>query len=118
MLLGKIQMNQTHENFINSIIKRALIYYSTRSNVILDATHCKIKYLEEIKQVVTDFGLDFEIVVIFFNVSYNKQRIRNLKRFLLTGIWIPSSVSKNMNKNYLELKSQINPDGKSYIFYE
>jgi predicted kinase len=72
------------------------------TNIIIDNTNCKQIYIDKIKKNLNkDFN--WNIVVIRFDISLRKAKIRNIFRYLKTGKYIPNEVMNNMYKNYNKL---------------
>lgn len=71
--------------------------------IILDNTHCKEKYINEI---ITKYGNEFNITIKFLDISLTRAHIRNVKRYLRTGKWIPFSVINNMYENYNKINRE------------
>ena len=65
-------------------------------NIIEDIQNKTIK-----KNLNKDFN--WNIVVIRFDISLRKAKIRNIFRYLKTGKYIPNEVMNNMYKNYNKL---------------
>jgi len=66
-------------------------------NLILDNTHCKEKYIDEI---ITKYSKFANIEVIFFDISLTWAYIRNVLRYIKTDKWIPFAIINSMYKNY------------------
>jgi predicted kinase len=65
--------------------------------VILDNTHCREKYINEI---VEKYYEDHIIMIKFFDISLINALFRNILRYCFTGKWIPINIIRNMYKNY------------------
>ena len=63
-------------------------------NVVLDNTNCQVKTINDI---LKDAPNGVNIRWIVFDVPVWKQRYRIIKRWIKGGIWIPASVTENMN---------------------
>lgn len=85
-------ITEKFDDIMDSCIENNLIQY-----VILDNTHCKEKYLDNL---ITIYGQVFDIHIIFFEVNLRKAYLRNIIRFVKTGKWIPFGIIKNMYYNY------------------
>lgn len=85
-------ISQKFDEIMDSCIENNLI-----KNVILDNTHCKEKYLDNLIMI---YGKVFDIQIIFFEVNIYKAHFRNVMRFIKTGKWIPCSVLNTMYKNF------------------
>ncbi len=83
------------DEIMDSCIENELINY-----IILDNTHCKEKYLDNL---ITIYGQIFDIHIIFFELTLKKAYLRNILRFIKTGKWIPFYVIKNMYHNYSKI---------------
>lgn len=117
MFKGKyVSGNPLVENQVNEAFK-AIAYnaYANNLNLIVDATHCKMKYINDIKNYLKDYKT-IRYSYIVFSVPYWKQRVRNFFRYLKTGIWIPKEVSNNMNKNFLVTKELLKDE--QYLVYK
>jgi predicted kinase len=106
MLRGKyVSGHQATEAMCTHLVEKGMrIALRLGMDVILDATHCKWKYIEDSKALAPQ-GVKFEYVIC--DVPYWKQRWRNFWRYLKTGIWIPSGVSKAMDRNFRETLKRI-----------
>lgn len=67
-----------------------------RGTFIVDNTNCKKIYIDRLKEIHPDWPY----TIIRFDCTLNQAYYRNIKRYLLTGKWIPIAVIKNMKKNY------------------
>lgn len=106
----RYKQNNKQEIFISKQNTKALVFYLMRGdNVILDNTHCKEKYIDEI---INKYGKDNKIEIKFFDIPLWKAHYRNIIRYFKTGKWIPIKIMNNMYKNY----KQINR--KKYAKYE
>lgn len=72
-------------------------YVKNGYNIILDNCHTKEAYIDEYIKRKPD---DYKIEVVFFDIPLWKAYYRNVKRWILTGKFIPFSVIKNMWINY------------------
>ena len=81
------------ERFYNQV-------YLQTSDFIVDNTNCKQGYINKIKE---NLPVHFEVEIIKFEAGLLKSYYRNIKRWLLTGKWIPFKVIKDMKKNYKNL---------------
>lgn len=95
---GNYVYNQRNENRVTAIADAQYdLAVQAKRDIILDNTHCKPGYLDiAIKHKPAGYSLK----VIFFDCPLWKAYIRNVKRWLQTGKWIPVKVIKNMKKNY------------------
>jgi predicted kinase len=71
--------------------------------VILDNTHCKEKYIDEI---INKYSKDCNIKIKFFDIPLWKAHYRNIIRYFKTGKWIPIKVMNQMYKNYNKINKQ------------
>lgn len=69
-------------------------------DIILDNTHCKEKYIDE---VINNYSKYMDIKIIFFEISLFEAHVRNVLRYMKTGKWIPIAIINNMYKNYNKL---------------
>lgn len=65
--------------------------------VILDNTHCKEGYIDEI---IKKYGKEYNIEITFFEISLLKAHYRNIVRYFKTGKWIPFKIMNQMYKNF------------------
>lgn len=111
MIWGEFSIRD--ENLVTDIqdetIHVALAY---EKHVIIDNTHCKVKYIEDIKKRYPEQ----RIVVKFFEAPPFLLHMRNIWRYLRGGVWIPFKVMKTMIKNYKNVKSHYNPTDGFLIF--
>lgn len=117
MMLGKIDINNGFvEQAINEVTKNIVQRCMwAECDIIVDATHCKPRYITEIKNMVPMPGptgvkpnVTFKYVVC--DVPFWKQRWRNFWRWAKTGIWIPRQVSIAMDRNFRHTLEQIRAD--------
>jgi len=74
---------------------------SKQYDIILDNTHCKEAYIDS---VIKKFEkTNYEIKVLFFDISLTKTFIRNIFRYIKSGKYIPWKVIKEMKKNYQKI---------------
>ena len=84
------------ERFYNQV-------YLQTSDFIVDNTNCKESYINKIKENLTKDTDGWLVIIKQFEVSLWESYYRNVKRWLLTGKWIPFKVIKDMKKNYKNL---------------
>lgn len=99
----KYKPTKVYEEHVTSVYNYNLEYFlSSRlyDYVILDNTHCKEKYIDEI---IRKYGADHNIQIEFFDVNLFKAQFRNIGRYLLTGKWIPIKIITQMYKNYKKI---------------
>lgn len=72
------------------------------SIIILDNTHCKEKYIDEIIKQYSNHN----IVIKYFDISLFKAHYRNIIRYFKTDKWIPIKVMNQMYKNYNKINKQ------------
>jgi len=87
-------------NKFSNLLKQYLSFDNT--NVILDNTHCKEKYIDEIINKYPNCN----IIIKFFEISLLKAHYRNIVRYFKTGKWIPFSVMNQMYKNYNKINKK------------
>lgn len=96
MLKDSLRVGSDREALITriseSIVKESL---ESGNKVILDNTHCKNKYIEEI---CAKFPNEQYIVVYFIEPMW-KLKLRNILRWIKTGKWIPPHVIDQMDIN-------------------
>lgn len=104
-LCGKyknIPFTKEFEQKVTTIFDNTLSDLMVRhKDIVLDNTHCKKGYIDAAIQKFK--GTDYEIYVIFFDIPIWKAYLRNFKRGLLTGKWIPKKVIKQMLSNYKKI---------------
>ena len=91
------------DEIMDHSIENPLIKY-----IIIDNTHCKEKYLDNLIKI---YGKVFDIQIVFFELTLFKAYYRNFVRFFKTGKWIPINVIKNMYSNY----NKINKSKYKYL---
>lgn len=94
--------NSKDEDWITEIYNLDLQNMVAGGNydIILDNTHCKEKYIDEI---IKKYSAHANIKVIFFDISLIESHIRNVLRYIKTGKWIPIAIINSMYKNYNKL---------------
>lgn len=107
MLRGKWTQEKTIEYLVN-LVTEMIIKSSIKlgMSVIVDATHCKAKYIYAIKDLVPK-DADVQIEYIVCDIPYWKQRLRNIWRNIKHRIWIPKHCSINMHKHFQHIKGLI-----------
>jgi len=98
---GKNQYTKASEDFVtrkfsdrvNNLLNRKAV-----CKIILDNTHCKEKYIDEIINRYERIGVNIKIK--FFDISLSKAHYRNVVRYFKTGKWIPIRIMNQMYKNY------------------
>ena len=81
---------------------KTLINDLTTEVIILDNTHCKEKYINEIIKKYSEHNIKIK----FFDISLWKAHHRNIIRYFKTGKWIPIKVINQMYKNYNKINKQ------------
>lgn len=101
-LFGSWVVSRHMENVITEI-QNQIIETLIKNNVslILDNTHCKMKYIQE---VIDNFGTNCDIIFKVFDVDEHTLHARNEYRGKIDGKYIPDIVMENMIKNFKELK--------------
>lgn len=74
-------------------------------NVIIDNTHCKMKYIDDI---VKTYGDNNDIIFKVFDVDAHTLMVRNHYRARVDGKYIPENVMENMINNFNDLKENFN----------
>lgn len=87
-------ITELQDQLIETLIKNNV-------NIILDNTHCKFKYIQE---VIDKFGDRCDIVFKVFDVDTHTLLARNEYRGKIDGKYIPDTVMENMIDNFNELK--------------
>lgn len=87
------------EKYITQVFNEVLNnYIAAKFNIILDNTHCKEAYLKEALKRFD--GTNYSVKVKFFDLPLWRAFLRNWKRRLQTGKYIPWNVIKSMKTNY------------------
>ena len=111
MMLGFVDTNNGFvEQSINELTKYTVhrcVY--ANMDLIVDATHCKPSYINQIKNLVPA-GMLVNYNYVICDVPYWKQRWRNFWRWAGGGGWIPRDVSKNMERNFRNTLELIKAD--------
>lgn len=96
MLRSSLKVGQQLEDVITGIssyiILKALF---NKKSIVLDNTHCKNKYIEDI---CSKFPNE-EYIVKYFVEPIWKLKLRNILRWIKTGKWIPPHVIDQMDIN-------------------
>lgn len=101
MLKGDGKFNNQVELLATNLTNKMIDDCETLGcNVVLDNTHCKIKYLSTIRGLFPKA----EIKIKLFDQPLWKLKLRNRIRFIKTGVWIPDDVINTMYKNFERLK--------------
>ena len=101
-LFGSWVVSRQMENIITDIQNQMVnTFIKNNVNVILDNTHCKMKYIQE---VIDFFGSTSDIIFKVFDVDEHTLHARNEYRGKIDGKYIPDIVMENMIKNFKELK--------------
>jgi len=69
------------------------------TKIILDNTHCKEKYIDEIIRKYPNCYIKIK----YFEISLFKAHIRNIIRYFKTDKWIPLKIMNQMHKNYKQI---------------
>lgn len=100
------KQNSAQEDIVTEHFTRKLeqfIFFNDR-HLIVDNTHCKEKYIDDILKKVRLYSKDriepIKVQIIFFDIPLYKAYYRNIVRYLGTGKWIPFEVIKAMKKNF------------------
>lgn len=104
----KYTYNAKNEELVTKLYNECLDKYIMSSNpnsqiIILDNTHCKEKYIDEI---ISKYENITNISIKFFDISLYKAYYRNLMRYFKTGKFVPFSIITNMYKNYKLINKQ------------
>lgn len=105
-MLGFKKYNHKKESLVHYLLLKGVDVF--QDDVVVDNTHTSLKYF-------IDFYSYSPVTVILFITSYWKQRLRNFKRYLFTGFWIPKKVAKRMNKNFSKLQEKLELLPKHWI---
>lgn len=100
------QYTKESENKVTEIFHKSmetyLRYLTDDLILILDNTHCKEKYIDNIINNYSNYNIE----VKFFDISLLKAHYRNIIRYFKTGKWIPIKVMNDMYKNYKKINKQ------------
>lgn len=113
MIKGHYVCNNTiAEKIINKLI-HIMIDEAILNNqdIVVDATHCKFSYM---KDILDSYGTICPFKVVLFDVPTWKLKMRNVLRYMKTGIWIPTKVIDNMVKNFKLLDTYLADNLKPY----
>jgi len=100
--LDRWSTNKKIENVITEIQHCSIkSFLDVGMNVIIDNTHCKMKYIDDI---IEKYGNDHDITFKVFDVDSHTLMVRNEYRARIDGKHIPENVMENMIKNFNELK--------------
>ena len=107
----KYKMSKEGEQHVTDSFNNHFEYFTKyNDNIVIDNTHCREKYLDEVIEKLQ--SKHYRIYIKRFDTPVWLCRIREVKRRFFTGKKVPHSVIKNMHKNY----KQINWDKyKKYI---
>lgn len=96
------------EKTINLITEQMIqLACASLKNVIIDATHCKVRYINDIKRMIPE-GCPVEFkYVLAENLPLWILKLRNIKRYIQTGVWIPKKVMENMYHNFQLIRQKI-----------
>lgn len=105
-LFGSWVVSNQMENVISDIQKQMIMtLINNNINIILDNTHCKMKYIQ---QIIDDFSHTSDIIFKVFDVDKHTLYARNEYRGKVDGKYIPDTVMDHMIKNFIELKDSFN----------
>lgn len=97
------KQNKRDEKYITTRFNMEVgMLLSSGYDVILDNTHCKEGYIDEI---IAKYP-DYDIQIKFFDIPLWKAYLRNIIRYIEWGKWIPFKVIKNMKKNYNKINRE------------
>lgn len=112
MLRNKGLCHYSVENIINGLqyhaIDRAL---EAGKDVVIDNTHCKVKYIEDITR---RYDKQADICVEVFYTSLWKLKLRNIWRKVTKGIWIPPRVIDAMYTNMKDVVKYLDTHKDDY----
>jgi len=100
MINGRYILNPNLEKLVDKIHEEIfIIAQNAGKNIILDNTHAKAKYIIS----AIDKHKECVYTLRFFTAPLWKLKLRNIIRYFKTGVWIPTKVIENMDKNILDL---------------
>jgi len=103
MQFNKENLERTEEVKLSKVVKQMVhTLLSNKSNVLIDATHTKKRYLDDL---VKEFEYKATISFKLFDVSFDELKQRCQKRFDATGKFIPMNVLKKQFNSFAHLKS-------------
>lgn len=106
IFFGEWVVSSESENILTEIQNITVdTFLSKNINVILDNTHCKEKYINDI---INRYGKNHDIIYKVFDVDKHTLMVRNEYRGKVDGKYIPDTVMENMIKNFNELKNTFN----------
>lgn len=97
---GTYIINKENEKIVTEIFNNKICYLLNSDfyiKIILDNTHCKEGYIDEIIQ---KYGKQYHIKIKFFECSLIKAYWRNIMRYFFDKKWIPFTIINNMNRNF------------------
>lgn len=93
-----------NEKKVTEIFDKNLnILLTNDNNIIIDNTNCKDNYLFDLIRNIEKKYTEYNVYVVFFDISLIKAHFRNILRYIKTGKWIPIKVLNNFYKNYQKI---------------
>jgi len=103
MFFGKWAITSKMEDVLTDIQNKTTdSFLKSGVDVILDNTHCKLKYID---QIIKRYGSNYNIIFKVFDVDKHTLNARNEYRARIDGKYIPDTVMENMVSNFIELKN-------------
>lgn len=94
-----------NEDRVTEYFNNKFNYLTQRKfNIIMDNTHCKEKYIDEIINKVDQSK--YRVLIKFFDIPLWKAYFRSTVRKIKTGKDIPLKILKDMNKNYKKINRE------------
>lgn len=95
---NKYIYNKYNENLItNSFNNQFNTFIKVFDIIILDNTHCKEKYIDEI---IKNYSEKCYIKIRYFRIGLLTAHYRNIKRYFSIKKWIPIKIMNQMYKNF------------------
>lgn len=93
---------------VTIITQKQLKQYLTEKHetIIVDNTHCKEGYIDNLIRDIEYLSNDEKIQIIFFDTNLILAYYRNIKRYFQNGKWIPFKIINHMKKNYDKIQRQ------------
>jgi predicted kinase len=109
MLKGRYVVGDYYiESVINKLTEDVVgLACIARKDILIDATHVKVRYINDIKKMIPEF-CNYTIKYVVCDEPLWRLKLRNVLRYLRTGMWIPNKVLTNMYHNSRLIQSKIN----------
>lgn len=105
MLRNEGFCNYNIENIITGLMDKAIDKALEGGyDVIIDNTHCKLKYINDITK---KYSGKASVVLYTIQCPLWRLRLRNVIRYIKKGVWIPDKVIISMHKNFKNLLKEL-----------